>query len=110
MTLSLYVRVSMTSPLNSKGGGWWGVAHSCLGLCVLTDTLPCGGQSVALPWVVRFVFSNRGVALCFLETGSCVMRRRPVSKGRSARKFRKQVTRTKRANVARPPARGGHRL
>lgn len=37
------------------------------------------------------------------------MRRRPVSKGRSARGFRKQVSHTKAANIARP-GRGGYRL
>lgn len=36
--------------------------------------------------------------------------RRPVQKGRSVRKFRKQVDRTKAINVAPPPRRGGHRL
>lgn len=36
--------------------------------------------------------------------------RRPVNKGRSARKFRSQAGRTKAPNVAPPPARGGFRL
>lgn len=37
------------------------------------------------------------------------MRRRPVNKGKSARVFRKQVSRTKAANIA-GPMRGGIRL
>lgn len=37
------------------------------------------------------------------------MRRRPVSKGKSSRKFRKQVRKTKTLNVA-VPGRGGFRL
>lgn len=37
------------------------------------------------------------------------MRRRPVSKGRSARKFRGQVKRTSGVNLKRP-GRGGYRL
>lgn len=36
--------------------------------------------------------------------------RNAVNKGRSASKFRKQVGRTKGANVAPPPMRGGFRL
>lgn len=36
--------------------------------------------------------------------------RRPVRKGRSAAKFRRQVGRTKAPNVAPPPMRGGYRL
>lgn len=38
-----------------------------------------------------------------------MMRRRPVNKKRSARKFRKAVGKTARANVVRP-GRGGYRL
>lgn len=37
------------------------------------------------------------------------MRRRPVNKRSSARRFRGQVKRTKRPNVARP-GRGGYRM
>lgn len=36
--------------------------------------------------------------------------RRPVHKGHSARQFRSNVGRTKSANVAPPPMRGGWRL
>jgi len=36
--------------------------------------------------------------------------RRPVNKGRSAAKFRRQAGRTKGANLAPPPQRGGFRL
>lgn len=36
--------------------------------------------------------------------------RRPVNKRASAGKFRRQVGRTRGANVAPPPARGGFRL
>lgn len=36
--------------------------------------------------------------------------RRPVNKGRSARKFRKQASRTKALNVRAMPMRGGFRL
>lgn len=36
--------------------------------------------------------------------------RHPVSKGYSANKFRKQVGRTKLANLAPPPMRGGFRF
>lgn len=38
------------------------------------------------------------------------MRRHPVSKGRSARAFRKSASKTKGANMAPPPMRGGIRL
>lgn len=38
------------------------------------------------------------------------MRRRPVSKSKSARRFRSQVGRTKAANVWAGPSRGGIRL
>jgi len=38
------------------------------------------------------------------------MHRRPVSKGRSARQFRANVSRTKAANVRQGPMRGGIRL
>jgi len=38
------------------------------------------------------------------------MHRRPVSKGRSARQFRSNVSRTKAANVRQGPMRGGIRL
>lgn len=38
------------------------------------------------------------------------LKRAPVRKGRSAGKFRKQVGRTKAANVAPPPMRGGYRF
>lgn len=37
------------------------------------------------------------------------MRRFGVNKGKSARKFRRNTTRTKRANLAPPPQRGGYR-
>lgn len=37
------------------------------------------------------------------------MKRRPVSKGRSASKFRRQVGKTKLPNIA-APMRGGYRL
>lgn len=36
--------------------------------------------------------------------------RHPVSKGQSARKFRNNVSRTKYANIAPPPMRGGFRF
>lgn len=36
--------------------------------------------------------------------------RKPVSKNRSARRFRSNVGRTKRVNVAPPPMRGGLRI
>lgn len=36
--------------------------------------------------------------------------RRPVSKGKSAGKFRRDVRKTKAVNIAPPPRRGGHRL
>lgn len=39
-----------------------------------------------------------------------MMRRRPVNKKASAKKFRKQSGTTKRANVAPPPNRGGYRF
>lgn len=38
------------------------------------------------------------------------MRRFSVNKGKSARKFRSNVGRTKRINVAPPPMRGGYRI
>lgn len=38
------------------------------------------------------------------------MRRKPVNKFRSARRFRSNVGRTKRMNVAPPPMRGGFRI
>lgn len=38
------------------------------------------------------------------------MRRAPVNKHKSARKFRKQVGRTKAANLRQGPMRGGWRL
>jgi len=38
------------------------------------------------------------------------MRRYAVNKGRSARRFRRQIGRTKRINVAPPPMRGGFRI
>lgn len=38
------------------------------------------------------------------------MKRYGVNKGRSARKFRKSVSKTRRVNVAPPPMRGGFRL
>lgn len=38
------------------------------------------------------------------------MRRRPVGKGKSARSFRKQVSRTPRMNISPAPTRGGFRL
>lgn len=38
------------------------------------------------------------------------MRRHPVNKGHSARSFRKSAGRTKGANMAPPPMRGGIRL
>lgn len=38
------------------------------------------------------------------------MRRFAVNKGRSARKFRSKIGRTKRVNVAPPPMRGGFRI
>lgn len=38
------------------------------------------------------------------------LHRKPVSKKYSARKFRHGVSRTKAANVAPPPMRGGYRL
>lgn len=38
------------------------------------------------------------------------MRRAPVSKAVSARKFRKNVSKTKAANLPRTPMRGGWRL
>lgn len=38
------------------------------------------------------------------------MRRRPVNKGRSARKFRRDVGKTAIANVRAAPMRGGYRL
>lgn len=38
------------------------------------------------------------------------MRRRKVNKRSSARKFRKQVSRTKAVNIAPPPSRGGYRM
>lgn len=49
----------------------------------------------------------RGVFL--LMEGGCIVARRHVGKGRSARKFRSQVGRTHPANMARP-GRGGFRL
>ncbi|WNK14539.1 MAG: hypothetical protein [Microvirus sp.] len=36
--------------------------------------------------------------------------RHPVNKQKSASKFRNQVGRTKRPNIAPPPTRGGYRL
>lgn len=36
--------------------------------------------------------------------------RKPVNKGRSARKFRAQAHRTKGANMIPPPMRGGYRF
>lgn len=36
--------------------------------------------------------------------------RRPVNKRRSAKQFRRNISKTKRANVAPPPMRGGYRL
>lgn len=39
-----------------------------------------------------------------------MLRRRGVSKGKSARKFRRQVSRTKSANLRGAPMRGGWRL
>lgn len=38
------------------------------------------------------------------------MRRSKVNKYRSSKKFRKQVGRTKMANIAPPPMRGGYRF
>lgn len=38
------------------------------------------------------------------------LKRRPVSKRRSAGKFRRQISRTKAPNVAPRPMRGGYRL
>lgn len=38
------------------------------------------------------------------------MKRRPVNKNRSARKFRSHIGRTKRMNVAPAPMRGGFRI
>lgn len=38
------------------------------------------------------------------------LHRKPVHKGKSARKFRKNVSKTKLANVAPRPMRGGYRL
>lgn len=38
------------------------------------------------------------------------MKRYPVSKGHSAKSFRRNVGRTKQINVAPPPMRGGFRL
>lgn len=38
------------------------------------------------------------------------MRRRPVKKSASARQFRRNVSRTARANVQPKPMRGGYRL
>lgn len=38
------------------------------------------------------------------------MRRIKLNKSRASRKFRKQVGRTKMANVAPPPMRGGYRF
>lgn len=38
------------------------------------------------------------------------MRRKPVNKHRSARKFRSSIGRTKRINVAPAPMRGGFRI
>lgn len=38
------------------------------------------------------------------------VKRMAVNKGRSARNFRKNTERTKAANVAPPPMRGGYRL
>jgi len=38
------------------------------------------------------------------------MRRMPVSKGKSARQFRRNVSRTARINTSKTPMRGGWRL
>ncbi|WNK14663.1 MAG: hypothetical protein [Microvirus sp.] len=38
------------------------------------------------------------------------MRRMPVNKAKSARSFRRGVGRTKAANIAKAPMRGGYRL
>lgn len=46
----------------------------------------------------------------FLELTMRPSRRSGVSKGKSARSFRKQSGRTKGANMAPPPMRGGYRF
>ncbi|WNK13670.1 MAG: hypothetical protein [Microvirus sp.] len=38
------------------------------------------------------------------------LKRKPVSKGAAASKFRRHVSHTKHVNVAPPPQRGGYRL
>lgn len=67
-------------------------------------------------WKRRLFFGSRAMydRPCRANyTRSLIMRpisRHPVSKGQSARKFRNNVSRTKYANIAPPPMRGGFRF
>lgn len=84
-----------------RGGTYrGGISQCCLGYCVLTG-----------PRVLRI--SQKGATVGSVMTSPRQevkgMRRRPVSKGRSARSFRKKVGRTKGANLSRP-TRGGIRM
>lgn len=75
---------------------------------MLGDTSP-----LLFPWpgldnLVLGVYSNLAFSY-FLQKG-IYMKRRPVNKHKSARSFRRSSARTKSANVAPSPQRGGWRL
>jgi len=74
----------------------------CLVYCVLTD-------SALVALVSRGYYRGRGSPLISPTGGRFFMKRRPVSKYKSAGKFRKAVGKTAKKNLAQP-GRGGFRI